>query len=346
MSDEKHTLGFFEKYLTVWVGLAILVGLLLGQMLPELAELFEAYEYAGVSAPVAVVLFLMIYPIMVQINFRKIIEAGKSVKPISTTLFLNWAIKPFTMAFIAWLFFSIIWAPLIPTALSEELMAGMILLGVAPCTAMVLVWAYLSRGNMGHTLVMVAINSLSMVFLYAPLTLLLLGVPDIPVPWERVAFGVTMYVGLPLVAGYLTRKYMLNKKGEEWFDNFTENLHYVSVAALLITVVVMISPQSGIILSNPELVVMVIIPLTIQIFLIFLLGYYLSRKIGLTYEDAAPTSQIGASNHFEVAIAMAVTLFGMDSGATLAAVVGLLIEVPLMLLIVRICLKTEHWFKN
>ncbi|RZN61140.1 ACR3 family arsenite efflux transporter [Methanonatronarchaeum sp. AMET6-2] len=345
MSKHKeHDLGLFEKYLTLWVGLCIIAGLIIGQLFPEITAWFEEVEYAGVSVPIAVVLFLMIYPIMVQIDFRRIIEAGKAWKPISTTLFLNWAIKPFLMFGVAWLFMMVIWSPFIGVELGQELMAGMILLGVAPCTAMVLVWTYLSRANMGHALVMTAINSLTMVVLYAPLAVFLLGLEDIIVPWEQVAFGVAIYVALPLAAGYLTRWYLLNKKGEEWFTSFAENLHYVAMGALLLTVIVIIAPQSGLILGSPEIILLVLIPLIVQIMLMFAFGYSLSKKIRLTYEDASPTAIIGASNHFEVAIAMAITLFGVDHGATLAAVTGLLIEIPIMLIIVQIALKTQDWF--
>jgi len=340
-------LGFFEKYLTVWVGLCILAGLVLGQFFPQLADIFQAGEVAGYPVPVAIVLFLMIYPIMVQTDFGEIIRAGKSAKPITITLILNWAVKPFTMAFIAWLFFRVIWGPVLDDPkLAGDLMAGMILLGIAPCTAMVLVWGYLSKANMGHVVVMVAINTLSMVVLYGPLAALLLPVADVEVPMARVAFGVLAYVGLPLVAGYYTRKILLSRKGKEAFEKFTEKLHYVSTAALLITIVVIVTPQAGVVLSAPLLVFFVLVALTVQIFLIFAIGYGVSRKLRLSYEDAAPTAQIAASNHFEVAIAMAITLFGFDSGATLAAVTGMLIEVPLMLILVRICLKTSHWFPS
>ncbi|UMZ72569.1 Arsenical-resistance protein Acr3 [Natranaerofaba carboxydovora] len=281
---------------------------------------------------------------MVQTDFKEIIKAGKSVKPLTTTLILNWLVKPFTMAFIAWFFFRVLLSGVVGYELGGEIMAGMILLGIAPCTAMVLVWGYLSRGNMGHVVVMVAINSLTMVVLYGPLALLLLPVADVPVPIARVAFGVLAYVGIPLVAGYYTRQRLLYTKGEKAFKEFTDKLHYVSPAALLFTIVAIIAPQSGIILSSPMLVLFILIPLTIQIFAIFGIGYFVSKKIGLTYEDAAPTAQIAASNHFEVAIAMAISIFGIDSGATLAAVTGMLIEVPIMLILVQLCLKTQDWF--
>ncbi|WP_169710429.1 ACR3 family arsenite efflux transporter [Natranaerobius trueperi] len=337
-------MSFFERYLTVWVGLCIILGLILGETFPQLSQVFEAFEIQGYPVIVAIALFLMIYPIMVQTDFKEIIRAGKSVKPLTTTLILNWLVKPFTMAFIAWLFFRVFLSDFVGYEMGSEIMGGMILLGIAPCTAMVLVWGYLSRGNMGHVVVMVAINSLTMVVLYGPLAVLLLPVADVPVPLGRVAFGVLAYVGIPLVAGYFTRKIMLETKGEKAFEEFTNKLHYVSPAALLFTIVAIVTPQSSIVLSNPLLVLFILIPLTIQIIVIFGVGYFASKKLGLTYDDAAPTAQIAASNHFEVAIAMAITLFGIDSGATLAAVTGMLIEVPVMLLLVQICLKTQHWF--
>ncbi len=345
MTDE-HRLGFFERYLTLWVAICIALGLILGETFPQLTEIFEAFEIYGYPVIVAIALFLMIYPIMVQTDFKEIIYAGKSIKPLATTLVLNWLVKPFTMAFIAWLFFRVLFSQYVGYDMGGDLMAGMILLGIAPCTAMVLVWGYLSRANMGHVVVMVAINSLTMVVLYGPLAVLLLPVADVPVPLDRVAFGVLAYVGLPLVAGYFTRKIMLEKKGKEAFERFTGKLHYVAPSALLFTIVAIVTPQSSVVLSNPMLVLFVLIPLTIQIFAIFGIGYYVSKKIGLPYDDAAPTAQIAASNHFEVAIAMAIALFGIDSGATLAAVTGMLIEVPIMLLLVQICLKTQHWFPS
>jgi ACR3 family arsenite transporter len=341
----KGEFGFFEKYLTVWVVLCIIIGIALGRLFPGLSATLGKLQYAHVSIPVAICLFFMIYPIMVQIDFKKVIEAGKTPKPVAVTLFVNWAIKPFTMALFAWLFMTKIWAPFISAEMASQYQAGMILLGVAPCTAMVLVWGYLSRGNMGHTLVMTAINSLTMLFLYAPLGAFLLGVAHIPVPWETIAFSVGIYIGLPLVAGYFSRKKIIERKGRKWFErHFAPNLHHVSIVALLITLIVLFSLQGGVIVEQPLIIGMIALPLLIQIFLIFGIGYGISKKVGLAYEDAAPTAQIGASNHFEVAIAVAVMLFGIDSGAALATVVGVLIEVPVMLTLVKICLRTRHWF--
>jgi ACR3 family arsenite transporter len=345
LNEKKKKLGIFEKYLTIWVAFCILIGIGLGRFFPNISIVLNQFQYAHVSIPIAICLFFMIYPIMVQIDFRKVIDAGKTPKPVAVTLFVNWAIKPFTMAFFAWLFMRIIWKSFISVDMGSQYSAGMILLGVAPCTAMVLVWSYLSKGNLGHTLVMVAINSLTMLILYAPLAGFLLGVAAIPVPWQTIAFSVGIYVGLPLVAGYFSRKEILKRKDYEWFENkFAPSLHIVSIIALLITLVILFSLQGNIIVEQPFVIGMIAIPLLIQIFVIFGLGYWLSKILKLRYEDAAPTAQIGASNHFEVAIAVAIMLFGLESGAALATVVGVLIEVPAMLTLVKICLKTRNWF--
>jgi ACR3 family arsenite transporter len=338
-------LGFFEKYLSLWVILCILAGIGLGRAYPQIADTLAELSYAQVSIPIAICLFFMIYPIMVQIDFRQVVKAGKTPKPVALTLLVNWGIKPFTMAFFAWLFMGIIWKPYISSDLASEYIAGMILLGVAPCTAMVLVWGYLSKANMGHTLIMCAINSLSMLVLYAPLAGLLLGVASIPVPWLTIALSVGIYVGLPLLAGYLTRNELLKRKGRKWFKiQFAPNLHYVSITALLITLVVLFSLQGNVIIDQPFNIGMIAIPLLIQTMVIFWLTYLVAKYIHLPYEDAAPSAQIGASNHFEVAIAVAVVLFGLGSGAALATVVGVLIEVPVMLFLVWICLRTRGWF--
>ncbi len=340
-------LGTFEKYLTIWIILCILVGIGLGRLFPNIAVTLNQFQYAYVSIPIAICLFFMIYPIMVQIDFRKVIEAGKTPKPVALTLIINWLIKPFTMAFFAWLFMRVIWKSFISAEMASQYSAGMILLGVAPCTAMVLVWSYLSKGNMGHTLVMVAINSLTMLVLYAPLAGFLLGVAAIPVPLKTLAFSVAIYVGLPLIAGYISRKEILKRKGHTWFETkFTPQLHLISIAALLVTLVLLFSLQGSVIVKQPLVIGMIAIPLLIQTVVIFILGYWLAKVIKLRYEDAAPTAQIGASNHFEVAIAVAIMLFGLESGAALVTVVGVLIEVPVMLALVKICLKTRGWFQG
>lgn len=337
--------GFFEKYLTIWVAICIIVGILFGRIFPDISGFLNSLQYFQVSLPIAICLFFMIYPIMVQIDFRKVIDAGKTPKPVALTLVVNWAIKPFTMAFFAWLFMSVIFSSYLDPELASSYTAGMILLGVAPCTAMVLVWSYLSKGNMGHTLVMVAINSLAMLVLYALLAGFLLGVTDIQVPWETIGLSVGIYVGIPLVAGYISRNQILKHKGKEWFDkNFAPSLHYIAIMALLITLILLFSLQGNVIVEQPLIIAMIFIPLFIQNQVIFWLTYSSAKVIGLSYEDAAPSALIGASNHFEVAIAVAIMLFGLTSGAALAAVVGVLMEVPVMLLLVKISLKTKHWF--
>lgn len=340
-------LGFFEKYLTLWIAVCIIIGIIFGRLFSDISGILNNFSYYQVSIPIAICLFFMIYPIMVQIDFKKVIDAGKTPKPVLLTLIVNWIIKPFTMAFFAWLFMSIIFAHYLDPALAQSYTAGMILLGVAPCTAMVLVWSYLSKGNMGHTLVMVAINSLVMLFLYAPLAGILLGITNIIVPWETIVLSVGTYVGIPLIVGYISRSQLIKRKGKTWFEkSFTPSLHYIAIIALLITLVLLFSLQGNVILEQPLVIAMIFLPLFIQNQLIFWITYLSAKTINLPYEDAAPSAQIGASNHFEVAIAVSIMLFGLTSGAALATVVGVLMEVPVMLLIVKISLKTQHWFKK
>lgn len=345
MVEKEKRLGFFEKYLTFWVVLCIIIGIIFGRLNSEIAEFLNTLQVYQISLPIAICLFFMIYPIMVQIDFKKVIDAGKTPKPVALTMIVNWLIKPFTMVFFAWLFMRIIFSQFIDPSLAESYTAGMILLGVAPCTAMVLVWSYLSKGNMGHTLVMVAINSLAMLFFYGPLAGLLLGISNIIVPWETIGLSVGIYVGIPLLAGYISRTQILKKKGQTWFDSsFAPSLHYIAIIALLITLILLFSLQGSVIVDRPFIIAMIFIPLFLQNQVIFWVTYFAAKKIHLSYEDAAPSAQIGASNHFEVAIAVAIMLFGLSSGAALATVVGVLMEVPVMLLLVKVSLKTQHWF--
>ncbi len=345
MNDNTQALGIFEKYLTGWVALCMVIGLSLGRVFPQLSVILSKLQIAHVSIPIAICLFFMIYPIMIQIDFREVIKAGKTPKPVATTLFVNWAIKPFSMVFFAWLFLNVVFARFIPAVDVPQYTAGMILLGIAPCTAMVLMWSYLARGNQGHTLVMVAINSLTMLILYAPLAQLLLGITDIPVPFITIALSVGIYVGLPLVAGYVSRKELIKRKGMVWYENrFLPIMRMVAISALLVTLIVLFTLQGEVIIDQPLIIAMIAIPLFIQFAFIFLIGYGISWLIGLSYADSSPTALIGASNHFEVAIAVAVMLFGLDSGAALATVVGVLIEVPVMLMLVKICLRTKDYF--
>jgi len=387
IKKEPKGLGFFERYLTLWVLLCIGAGIVLGKVAPGAARSLDrmALYVDGapvVSIPIAVCLFLMMYPIMVKIDFAEVLKAGRSLRPVGLTLFVNWAIKPFTMYAISLFFLGFVFLRFIgPEAVDQVKMplgldlpvgetygagtvilqngikvlevplwrsylAGCILLGIAPCTAMVLVWGYLARGNDGHTLVMVAINSLTMLILYGVLGGFLLGVGRLPVPWEALLLSISVYVALPLVAGYLSRRWIVATKGEAWFrEKFLHLLTPITIGALLVTLILLFSFKGEVILSNPLTILWIAIPLFIQTTLIFGIAYGLARSLRLSYQDAAPSAMIGASNHFEVAIATAVMLFGLSSGAALATVVGVLIEVPVMLMLVRVCLRTQGWFR-
>ena len=388
ITKQPKGLSAFERYLSVWVILCIVAGILLGKLAPKAATFLDGLAiYVNgapvVSIPIAVCLFFMMYPIMVKIDFTEVLQAGKNFKPVGLTLFVNWAIKPFTMYAIALVFLGVLFKTFIgaealdyikmPLGLDlpvgaengagtvvlvegvkmlvvplwRSYLAGCILLGIAPCTAMVLVWGYLAKGNDGHTLIMVAINSLAMLFLYGPLGGFLLGIGRLPVPWKALLLSIGIYVALPLVAGFISRKLIVAKKGLEWFNTkFLHILTPVTISALLVTLVLLFSFKGEVILSNPLTILWIAIPLFIQTNLIFWLAYGLAKLLKLSYQDAAPSAMIGASNHFEVAIATAVMLFGLSSGAALATVVGVLIEVPVMLMLVRICLRTKKWFKT
>jgi ACR3 family arsenite transporter len=381
-------ISFFERYLTAWVALCIVAGIVLGKVVPGFAKQLDGMAiYVGdapvISIPIALCLFFMMYPIMVKIDFGEVLKAGKSLRPVGLTLFINWAIKPFTMYAISSFFLGTLFlgfigpdavdyvkpplgidldlgaeygagtvvmvegAKMLEVPLWRSYLAGCILLGIAPCTAMVLVWGFLAKGNDGHTLVMVAINSLTMLVLYGVLGGFLLGVGKLPVPWQALLLSIGVYVALPLVAGFLSRKWLIATKGEAWFkDTFLHFLTPVTITALLATLVLLFSFKGETIVQNPLTILWIAIPLFIQTVLIFALGYGLSKAMGLTYESAAPTAMIGASNHFEVAIATATMLYGLSSGAALATVVGVLIEVPLMLMLVKFCLRTQNWFPH
>ena len=351
-------LSIFERYLTVWVLLCIAVGILLGKLSPEIATTLNDFSIYQVSIPIAVCLFFMMYPIMVKIDFTQVIKSAKTPKPVLLTLFINWAIKPFTMFAISYFFLGYLFKGFLPgtetlangevVELWRSYIAGTILLGIAPCTAMVLMWGYLSKGNDGLTLVMVAINSLMMLVLYGPLGGLLLNVNSMPVPWETMLLSVSIYVALPLIAGYLSRKWIIKYKGLEWFnEKFLHWLTPISIAALLLTLVLLFSFKGEVIINNPLTIFWIAIPLFTQTIFIFFIGYFVfARYLKLSYHDAAPVALIGASNHFEVAIATAVILFGLSSGAALATVVGVLIEVPLMLMLVSMCKRTCHLFNE
>ncbi|MFQ3584340.1 MAG: ACR3 family arsenite efflux transporter [Cyanobacteriota bacterium] len=348
------SLSFFERYLTVWVALCIVAGILLGRWFPQVAVTLDALSIYQVSIPIAICLFFMMYPIMVKIDFGQAAHALKSPKPVLLTLVVNWLIKPFTMVVIAQFFLGWLFQPWlagtevirgVEVSLSHSYIAGTILLGIAPCTAMVLMWGYLSYGNQGHTLVMVAVNSLAMLVLYAPLGRWLLSMSDLTVPWQTLLLSVAIYVGLPLVAGMGSRYWILRTKGKEWFDQqFLHFLNPVAITALLVTLVLLFAFKGELIVENPLHIFLIAVPLFIQTNLIFGITYVAGQKLGLSYEDAAPAALIGASNHFEVAIATAVVLFGLNSVAALATVVGVLIEVPVMLMLVEVCKRTAFAF--
>jgi arsenite transporter len=387
--EQRSTAGamsIFERYLSLWVGLCIVGGILLGKIAPGIARYLDGIALhvnnaPVVSIPIAICLFFMMYPIMVKIDFAEVVQAGKSTRPVGLTLFVNWCIKPFTMYaislfFLGFLFKNFIGADAVdlvkmPFGLDLEVgaehgsgvvvlqegvkmlqvplwrsyLAGCILLGIAPCTAMVLVWGYLARGNDGHTLVMVAVNSLAMLLFYGPLGGFLLGVGRLPVPWQALLLSISVYVALPLMAGYVSRRMIIRLKGVAWFrKKFLPVLTPITIIALLLTLVLLFSFKGEVILANPMTIVWISIPLFLQTCLIFALGFGLARIFRFRYEDAAPSALIGASNHFEVAIATSVMLFGLSSGAALATVVGVLIEVPVMLLLVKFCLKSQRWF--
>lgn len=353
-AEKIERLSIFQRYLTLWVLLCILAGIVLGRLFPGVAVALDAMSISQVSIPIAICLFFMMYPIMVKIDFTQIDRAFRTPKPVALTLAVNWLIKPFTMLAFAQFFLGWLFKPLITGTelingqeipLANSYIAGAILLGIAPCTAMVLMWGYLSYGNQGLTLVMVAVNSLTMLFLYAPLGRWLLSASNLSVPWATIVLSVLIYVGLPLLAGVYSRYWILQHKGREWFeDRFLKYLDPVAISALLITLVLLFAFKGELIVNNPLHIVLIAVPLFVQTNFIFWIGYVTAQKLGLSYEDAAPAAMIGASNHFEVAIATAVTLFGLNSGAALATVVGVLIEVPVMLMLVSICKRTAFWF--
>jgi len=343
--EKERKLGIWSKYLTLWVALCIVAGTVLGWLFPGLAKFLGKLEVSNVSIPIGICLFAMIYPIMVQISWEEIKVALRKPKPTLLTLFANWAVKPFTMAFFAWLFLGVVFARFLTPEQVQQYKAGTILLGVAPCTAMVLVWSYLARGNMGNTIVMTAINSLSMVVLYAPIAVLLLGVSGIRVPWETIAFSVTVYIVVPLIAGYFTRKQAIAKMGMERFESvLLPKLGKVSIIALLITLVILFTYQGYLIIELPAIIAMITIAILVNILLVFAITYVAARILKFSYGDAIPAAIIAGSNHFEVSIAVATTLFGVSSGAALATVVGVLTEVPIMLFLVWLCLKVRPTF--
>ena len=344
-NKEKPGIGFFEKFLTVWVLLCMAAGILIGKFIPSFPHFLGQFEYAQVSIPIAILIWLMIYPMMMKVDFASLKNVGKNPTGLYVTWVTNWLIKPFTMFGIASFFFYVIFKSLIPSDLAKDYLAGAILLGAAPCTAMVFVWSHLTKGNPAYTVVQVATNDLIILALFTPIVAFLLGMGGVTVPWDTLLLSVVLFVVIPLAAGMLTRRMVIQKKGQEYFDNkFISKFNNLTILGLLITLVIIFSFQGEVILSNPLHILLIAIPLTIQTFLIFFIAYLASKALKLPHDIAAPAGMIGASNFFELAVAVAISLFGAASPVALATIVGVLTEVPVMLALVRIANKTAHWF--
>lgn len=346
MSEKKLVgIGFFEKYLTLWVALCMAAGILIGKYLPGVPAFLGRFEYAKVSIPIAVLIWLMIYPMMLKVDFQSVKNVGRSPKGLYITWVTNWLIKPFTMYAIASLFFYVIFRGLITPDLAESYLIGAVLLGAAPCTAMVFVWSHLTKGNPAYTVVQVATNNIILVFAFTPIVALLLGLSGVTVPWDTLIISVILFVVIPLSGGVFTRQRIIKTRGEEYFkNNFIPKFNNVTVGGLLLTLIIIFSFQGDVILQNPLHVALIAVPLTAQTFLIFFIAYFASKILKLEHNVAAPAGMIGASNFFELAVAVAITLFGPTSPVALATIVGVLVEVPVMLTLVKIANKTKHWF--
>ncbi len=347
MSDtSKAGIGFFERYLTVWVILCMIAGILIGQFAPAVPEFLSRFEYAQVSIPIAILIWLMIYPMMLKVDFTSIRNVGKNPKGLYVTWVTNWLVKPFTMYGIAFFFFFFVFKAFIPAQLAKDYLAGAILLGAAPCTAMVFVWSHLTKGNPAYTVVQVATNDLIILVAFTPIVAFLLGIGGVVIPWGTLIVSVVLFVVIPLFAGILTRRLLTRTHGEEWFTGtFIPKFSGVTVSGLLLTLVIIFSFQGSVILENPLHILLIAVPLTIQTFLIFFIAYIASRILKLSHDIAAPAGMIGASNFFELAVAVAISLFGSDSPVVLATIVGVLVEVPVMLMLVKIANRTTSWFK-
>ncbi len=340
-------IGFFEKYLTLWVILCMAAGVLIGKYLPSVPAFLGRFEYAKVSIPIAVLIWLMIYPMMLKVDFQSVRNVGKNPKGLFVTWVTNWLIKPFTMFGIAWLFFFVIFKSIIPAELAKDYLAGAILLGAAPCTAMVFVWSHLTKGNPAYTVVQVATNDLIILVAFTPIVALLLGIGGVKIPWDTLILSVVLFVVIPLAGGMLTRTAVIKKRGLEHFEKrFIPKFGNITIIGLLLTLVIIFSFQGQVILDNPLHILLIAVPLIIQTFLIFFIAYFASKAIKLPHDIAAPAGMIGASNFFELSVAVAITLFGAQSPVALATIVGVLVEVPVMLILVNIANRTRGWFKT
>ena len=345
--EEKKGIGFFEKYLTIWVALCIVIGIVVGQWIPAIPDTLSKFEYANVSIPVALLIWLMIYPMMLKVDFQSVKNFGKRPKGIIITCVTNWLIKPFTMFGLAWIFFFVVFKALIPAELANEYLAGAVLLGAAPCTAMVFVWSYLTKGDAAYTLVQVAVNDLIILVAFAPIVAFLLGIGGVEIPWDTLLLSVLLFVVIPLTAGVLTRLYVVKRKGIEYFNNvFVKKFDNYTIGGLLLTLIILFSFQGETIMNNPLHILLIAVPLILQTFLIFFIAYGWSKWWKLPHDVAAPAGMIGASNFFELAVAVAISLFGLQSGAALATVVGVLVEVPVMLILVKIANNSRKYFER
>jgi len=346
MNKEKVTgIGFFEKYLSIWILICMVIGVMIGVYLPEIPKLLSRFEYAKVSIPVAILIWLMIYPMMLKIDFESIKQVGQNPRGLIVTWVTNWLIKPFTMYGIAYFFLYVVFENIIPAATAKEYLSGAVLLGAAPCTAMVFVWSNLTKGNPAYTLVQVATNDLIILVAFVPIVAFLLGINDITIPWMTLFLSVVLFVVIPLTAGWFSRRIITKNRGVDYFENtFIKKFSNVTVIGLLLTLIIIFSFQGQIIIDNPINILLIAVPLTIQTFLIFFIAYGWAKLWKLPHDVAAPAGMIGASNFFELSVAVAISLFGLQSGATLATVVGVLTEVPVMLTLVKIANKTKKWF--
>jgi arsenite transporter len=346
MKNENTGIGFFEKYLSLWVALCMLIGVMIGEYLPAVPSALDRLQYANVSIPIAILIWMMIYPMMLKVDFKSIRSVGKNPKGLYITWATNWLIKPFTMFGIAWFFFFVVFRSLIPVETAREYLAGAILLGAAPCTAMVFVWSHLTKGNPAYTVVQVATNDLIILLAFTPIVAFLLGIGGITIPWDTLILSVVLFVVIPLTGGALTRNYVTRKKGTFYFDQvFIPKFNQITVIGLLLTLTIIFSFQGHIILDNPLHIALIAVPLILQTFVIFFIAYTASRALRLSHDIAAPAGMIGASNFFELAVAVAISLYGTDSPVALATIVGVLVEVPVMLLLVKIANRTKGWFR-
>jgi len=346
MDDNNKTgISFFERYLTVWVALCMLSGILIGKFIPGIPVFLGKLEYANVSIPVAVLIWIMIYPMMMKVDFKSVKDIGKNPKGLFVTWITNWLIKPFSMFGIAWLFFYVIFKNLIPADLAKDYLAGAVLLGAAPCTAMVFVWSHLTKGNPAYTVVQVATNDLIILIAFVPIVKFLLDVNDVFVPWDTLFLSVALFVVIPLTAGALTRGHMLKRKGADYFEHtFLPKFGNITIIGLLLTLVIIFSFQGNVILNNPLHIGLIAVPLVIQTVLIFFIAYLAAKALKLPHNIAAPAGMIGASNFFELSVAVAIALFGTTSPVALVTIVGVLVEVPIMLALVRFANTTKNWF--